>query len=374
MKILFVAVRYHSNQVPLARALVEAGHDVAFDVLCRGNSEDHRVVEPHVMPLAPKAQRRLERDKPPNLVAYLADRAYPPLRWYVDRMNTLRPDAVVVRDPNRPFALRAAMAARWTRRRVVLYTQGDVHGRPDWRARAMRGAVIASFDAVWISPVPGDERLPRVHPDVHYVPFAADLSRRQKTTWFAGGKVRLLCIGKFTPRKNHLLMVEALHALRHSYEVELTLVGEVSTEEHHAHHAEVMTAITRLGLRDYVSVRTNVPFDDVRELYRQHDVFVLPSRSEPASVSILEAMTHGLPVVCSTTSGTRWYLRPERTGLVFRSDDVDDLVATLSSMLSDPDRLRRMGDAGREVAATIHHPDVVAARLVELIERGRGSK
>lgn len=372
MRLLFVAPRFHSNQVPLVRALQEAGHEVHVDVLTEGRSEDHAVLAPTRMPLAARAARSFERDAPDNPVAYLADRAYPSSAWYRQRIRRLAPDAVIVRDPNRPYAWRAALAARLARTRVVLYTQGDVHGHARGRSAFLRSAAIAALDAVWISPVPGDLTLPKVHRDAHYLPFAADLDRPIKRTWFDGGAVHLLDIGKFVPRKHHLLLLAAFAQLARDRRVRLTIVGEVSTEAHRAHLDEVEARIDELGVRDLVTVRTNVPFGEMAALYVAHDLFVLPSRDEPASVSVLEAMTHGVPVVCSTTSGTRWYVEPGRTGFVFPSGDVDALARTLAAAVDDRDALRAMGAAARARAETTHDPRAVAARLIALIERGRG--
>ncbi len=371
MKLLFVAVRFHSNQVPLVRALVADGHEVRFDVLFEGKSEDHSLVEPQVMPLAPRAERKLQRDAPVNPAAYLAEHAFPSLGWYLRRFREVDPDVIVVRDPNRPFGWRAALAARMLGKRVVLYTQGDVHGRPGLVPRWVRAAMIGALDAVWFSPVPGDRELPKVHPDVHYLPFAADLDRPVKAEWFREDQVHLLDIGKFRPRKNHLLLLDAVERVRREHDVRLTIVGEVSTEEHRTHHAEVVERIDRLGLGDVVTVRTNVPFAEIGELYVRHDLFVLPSRREPASVSVLEAMAHGLPVMCSTTSGTRWYVEPGRTGFVFASDDVDDLVAKLTTAVAERGTLIAMGVAARTVAETVHAPESVAADLLAMIHRWR---
>lgn len=371
MKVLFVAVRFHSNQVPLARALIDAGHDVAFDVLTEGNSEDHSVVRPTLMPIASGPLRAMRRRSPVNAVAYHADYTHPSLSWYVRRFRTLRPDVVVVRDPNRPYAWRAALAARLLGLRVVLYTQGDVHGTPSRRSRWLRRAVIDAFDAVWISPVPGDVALPKVHPDVHYLPFVADLTREAKSRWFASDRVNLLGVGKFVPRKNHALLVDVVDEISRRYDVHLTLVGEVSTAEHRAHHAEVLALIGQRGLGDRVTVRTNVPFADLRQVYVEHDVFVLASRDEPASVSVLEAMTHGLPVVCSTTSGTRWYVEPGRTGAIFQSGDRADLLDSLETVVQDRSAIVRMGAASRARAETVHHPGTVARTFAGIVERWR---
>src|SRR5690625_5554899 len=50
MRILFVAPRFHTNQVPLMEALLAGGHQVQFHVERVRPSEDHSLVTPRVIP------------------------------------------------------------------------------------------------------------------------------------------------------------------------------------------------------------------------------------------------------------------------------------------------------------------------------------
>jgi glycosyltransferase involved in cell wall biosynthesis len=369
VKFLFVAPRFHTNQIPLAEALLAAGHEVHYDVLFEGASEDHSVLKPHRVAPAPlsRLHARLRTTPDSNLATFHADWSFPSFVPYLRRLRELNPDVVVIRDPNRPFSALAAIAARLLRLRLVFYTQGDVHGTAGRWPRLLRGSLIRAFDAPWYSPVPGDRLLPRIHEHLFYLPFAADLSRAQKRTWFRGGRVNMLAIGKFTEGKNHLMLLRSFKRLIEERPLHLTLVGEVSNTEHRRHHAEVLDFIEQAGLGDHVTVRTNVPFVDVAELYEQHDLFVLPSRNEPAGVSILEAMAHGLPVVCSSTSGTRWYIDRGSNGEVFLSDDEEDLTLRLTGLVADRPRLEQMGERSRELAETEHHPERVVREFMKIV-------
>jgi glycosyltransferase involved in cell wall biosynthesis len=228
---------------------------------------------------------------------------------------------------------------------------------------------MRAFAAPMYSPVAGDRAHPKTHPTFHYLPFAADLPEAPKASWFEGGSVHILSIGKFIRRKNHLLLVRAVHALRQRFDVKLTIIGEVSTSGHAQHHAEVEAEIAALGLEADVTLRTNLRHAEVKEAFRQHDLFVLPSRSEPASVSILEGMAFGLPVICSSTNGTQWYIERGRNGFVFRSDDVEDLTAKVEEAIADRDELARMGARSRHLAATVHAPESIYHAFMGLVAR-----
>lgn len=371
MKLLFVAARFHTNQAPFARALVERGHEVVFDVVVVGATEDHTVVTPNVMPTSWFSKLLVRLRNPDNLVWFHAEHTFPSLVWYVRRLRSLAPDVVVIREPNRPSSVVAAIAARLTGTRAILYTQGPVHAKPQRGKRLLRGLLIAALDASWFSPVLGDTSLPPVHPDVHYLPFVADQGRAPKTRWYQDDRVNILSIGKFTPRKNHLLLIDAFDELRREHDAHLTLVGEVSNAGNRRHHAQVLERIAERGLNDAITVLTNVPFSDIGNLYVVHDVFVLPSRNEPVAVSLLEAMAHGLPVICSTTAGCQWYIEPGGNGFVFRSNDLHDLTAKLTTIVADRVAAQRMGARSRALAESVHHPDTVCEAFFQIVHSGR---
>ena len=64
---------------------------------------------------------------------------------------------------------------------------------------------------------------------------------------------------------------------------QLTIIGECSTEEHLVYLKKVKTEIKLRGLK--INILTNVKPKLVEKLFKKHDLFLLPSVNEPASVS-----------------------------------------------------------------------------------------
>jgi len=82
-------------------------------------------------------------------------------------------------------------------------------------------------------------------------------------------------------------------------------------------------------------------------LYRQADIFCLPSWSEGMPLSVLEAMATGLPVVASDVGDIARAVEDRVTGRIIRAQDIDGLTDSLEPLLLDAGLRRRLGDAGR---------------------------
>jgi glycosyltransferase involved in cell wall biosynthesis len=94
----------------------------------------------------------------------------------------------------------------------------------------------------------------------------------------------------------------------------------------------------QLGLEDRVHFLGYQ--DDVTPLLQSLDIFVQPSRSEALSLSMLEAMAAGTPVVAARTGGIPEVIEHGTNGLLFDPGDSHDLAAQLRRMLNPIDRRR----------------------------------
>ncbi len=90
--------------------------------------------------------------------------------------------------------------------------------------------------------------------------------------------------------------------------------------------------------------------DDTAELYRAFDVFVLPSRREGISNTILEAMASGLPVVATHVGGNPEIVSDGTTGTLVPARDPHALATAMLEYLDDEALRQAHARAGRESA------------------------
>ena len=111
------------------------------------------------------------------------------------------------------------------------------------------------------------------------------------------GPVRLLNVGALAEKKGHRYLLDALAELGTRREATLDLVGDGELRGELEAHA------ARLGLSDAVRFHGEVPKEEVAELMRGADLFVLPSLHENLPCVLIEAMASGLPSVATRVGG-----------------------------------------------------------------------
>ena len=376
MRFLFVAPRYHTNQHFIMKALLDNGHAVKFVALYRGFSEEYSILDPIVVGFSyfSKAIDKLWNKN--NDLIFRAKYGLPKISQLLGIMRAFDPDVVVIRSPRYLVSWLFILISKIFGKRFVMYTQG-----PKFRISVspsisiMRWLLLDVLNGLWITPVEGDKKCGPLatHRSLYYLPFVYDdADLNIKRSYFQGGKVRILSVGKYVPRKNHILLLEAIRKLRNLGPIELTLIGECTTDEHRRQLCKIREVIVSKGLSDVVNVKCNLPVFDVQAEYLKHDIFVLPSSNEPAAYSILEAMAHGLAVVCSNSNGTKEYIRYGRTGYVFKSDCISDFRDKLYILLSDREHIVECGKNGFEVLKHDHSPEKYHTAFMTMIKMGFG--
>lgn len=91
--------------------------------------------------------------------------------------------------------------------------------------------------------------------------------------------------------------------------------------------------------------------DNIPDFLSCLDIFVVPSIAEGLSITTIEAMTAGLPVVASNTGGLPELVRHGETGLLVEPRNPKSIADAVLKLLDDPDKREKMGYLGRNHAA-----------------------
>ena len=166
-----------------------------------------------------------------------------------------------------------------------------------------------------------------------------------------GPGLALLCVASLTPRKGHLVLLEALTELE-DLEWRLTCVG--SAERDPACAAEIIRAMDRAGLGERVELAGEHRDAELDGFYDRADLFVLASYHEGYGMALAEALACGLPVI-STTAGAIPETVPPAAGVLVPPGDPQALSAALRHVMTKPElyaKLRKGARAARKTLPT----------------------
>ena len=110
--------------------------------------------------------------------------------------------------------------------------------------------------------------------------------------------------------------------------------------------AEVEAEISGAGLGAHVWLAGSR--SDVPDVMKSLDLFVLPSRAEGISNTILEAMASGLPVIATEVGGNAELVSNGRTGELVPAADVAGMAEMISRYVRHPGLRAKHGQAGRQ--------------------------
>ncbi|MBF0197513.1 MAG: glycosyltransferase family 4 protein [Planctomycetes bacterium] len=164
-------------------------------------------------------------------------------------------------------------------------------------------------------------------------------------------KLNLLYVGRVIRTKGLIYLLKALKELlgqevkenRLDFHLHIAGVGlDLDLCKSYAEENELAQKTTFYG---------QIPLEQVWMLYRNADLFILPSIREPSGNAVLEAMSFGVPVICSDLGGPGYSVSDE-VGIKVPSPSPMELVKGLKEALlnlsRDPEIIYKMGQAARK--------------------------
>lgn len=185
----------------------------------------------------------------------------------------------------------------------------------------------------------------RVYRVTMLVPPTTDqLKQGPKTPLSSASRPVFLFVGRLIESKNVRALVDASSILtRDNHNFSVRIVGEGPEL------VPLAQIVQELDLTDIVTFQGPVGYDSVGYLYEASDVFVMPTLNDYRSVSVLEAMRFGLPVIDSSCDGNSGdSVRDGVNGYVFEPDDTHRLVWAMRQFIENRDLIHTMGARSAE--------------------------
>jgi glycosyltransferase involved in cell wall biosynthesis len=173
---------------------------------------------------------------------------------------------------------------------------------------------------------------------------------------------RLVCIGRLSEQKGHLLLIEAASNLAvEGLQFKIVMVGDGILR------GEIETLITQLGLEDHIEITGWASNSQVQQHILASRAMVLPSFAEGLPVAIMEALALGRPVISTYVAGIPELVEPGSCGWLVPPGSVEALTQAMRAALQLPvEKLEQMGKLGADRVAQQHDAAIEASKLVML--------
>lgn len=275
------------------------------------------------------------------------------------RRRTGRPYVVFVHGAEVLFPLRAP-GASWLMMRGSLEEAAEVLAVSAHTAAAVESRAKGGVSCTVMRPVADLEK------------FRPNMRDREEARRLhgLGDRPVVLCVSRLTPRKGQDRLIDALPQLHRRFGARLLLVGGGSYESRLRRRAR------RRGVEDHVVFAGRVSDGLLPAYYAAADVFAMPVRSrwfgveeEGFGVVFVEAAAAGLPMVVGDSGGSGEAVENRVTGYLINGGSTTEVGRALARLLADETLRKKMGEAARRRAETLHGVRVVAKRYREVLER-----
>ncbi len=200
-------------------------------------------------------------------------------------------------------------------------------------------------------PTKAQKSMVRIAPGIDIDHFSPEADGSQlRTELGLDAKRVIISVGRLVHRKGQDRLIQAMPEIVKSIpNAHLVLVGQGPYRE------KLESFARECGVSACVSFIGRIAYKELPRYFRIGDIFAMPSRSrfrglevEGLGIVYLEASACGLPVIAGNSGGAPDAVLEGKTGLVVDGTNVGAIARACIALLSDPDRSRAMGEAGRK--------------------------
>ncbi len=173
----------------------------------------------------------------------------------------------------------------------------------------------------------------------------------------------LLFLGQLNHQKGFFDLLQAMASLTERFPSVRLEVGGTGDKQ------SVLKLLDRLHLKDRVVLRGWVEGRVKEDMMNKATLLVLPSYYEGLPMSVLEAMSHGLPVIATDVGGIPDIIDSGSNGMLIKPGDVAGLSSAIEALLSQPVERQRIASAAFFTVADRFCPEVVFSKLGALYAR-----
>lgn len=368
MNILFIHHRYHTNLHNWFRGFQKNGHKVDLlvykpDELGVPDLPKSTFLNPSRLSRKRMYQnRRMRGDGVDSFSPYY----FPSFKELYAFFKKKKPDIIVIRPVFTFYGYQLILLALIFRIRIVFHSRIRIHRYYSTSKLFFFKSFMRLLNAFWISPCLGKpEEFPSQSKRLVYFPFTIQPAVKERT-YFENGRVNILCIAKYFKSKNPLLMIHAFEELKKEHKsLHLTICG--TGDENGDYFQDMLELKRNSRFTEHIELLINQPYTVVEGLYKSHDIFVLPTNHDPASFTVLEAMSFGLVTITTNIDGSAGYIKNGENGFIFEKGNLVELVSKLEELVKNRETIIQQGKNSVRLTKINHDPVEVTSKFLNQV-------
>ncbi len=167
-----------------------------------------------------------------------------------------------------------------------------------------------------------------------------DIDSKRKELGIPVDSTIIVSVGELNKNKNHEVIIRALAEINNP-SIHYIICGKGPLKDY------LMTLSKELHLDQNVHILGYRK--DVIEILKSSDIFAFPSIREGLSVSMMEAMAAGLPVVCSEIRGNTDLIKDGAGGYIVPIFEIQGYVQAFNTIINDKQSSRKMSNYNRKI-------------------------
>lgn len=196
---------------------------------------------------------------------------------------------------------------------------------------------------------------------IHFLPMVVDVERFKNINTGKNSNFIFLFVGRIVDVKNIELLINSFKKNFKNSNVGLKIVGKGALLNHFKVLCENISNIEFTGA---------LFGEELKRVYKESHVLVLPSLFEPWGLVVNEAMASGLPVISSKFVGANYDLIENKdTGLIFDPEKEDDLTKKMLEMYQDKVQYEQFSNNAYNLMHNYWNYDLYRKQLLSVVEK-----
>ncbi len=173
----------------------------------------------------------------------------------------------------------------------------------------------------------------------------------------------MLYIGKMEDRRNITFLIDILeNVIKKNKNVKLILVGKGNQE----YVNKCFKYAKEKNIFENIIYIESIPQQELPELYKNCEVFLLPTQYEIFGMVLLEAMYFGIPTITTLNGGSSTIIKNQENGIICSLNNLEEWTDSVNKILNDSDFRKRIIENSRKQIIKNYTWDILADKFLSI--------